>query len=55
MAFAAPDLQSKRWMLRVKAREVFARTWCGIDLYVLNTRPKFPGPPEPILLSATKP
>lgn len=51
VAFAAPDLQSKRWTLRVKAREVLARVLCGLDLYVLRTQPKFPGPPEPITLA----
>ncbi len=54
VAFAAPDLKSMRWSLRVKAREVLARGWCGIDLYVLHRGPKFPGPPEPILLSANR-
>ncbi len=53
VAFAAPDLKSMRWSLRVKAREALARAWCGIDLYVLHRGPKFPGPPEPILISAT--
>jgi SanA protein len=51
VAFAAPDLKA-RWSVRVKAREVLARAWCAIDLYVLNRNPKFPGPPETILLSA---
>jgi SanA protein len=51
VAFAAPDL-SVRWSARVKAREVLARAWCALDLYVLNRGPKFPGPPEPIMLSA---
>lgn len=55
VAFAAPDLQSKRWTLRVKAREVLARVLCGLDLYVLRTQPKFPGPPEPIALARTRP
>jgi SanA protein len=55
VAFAAPDLQSARWTWRVKAREVLARAWCALDLYVLNRQPKFPGPPEPILLSANQP
>jgi len=50
VAFAAPDL-SARWSARVEARESLARVWCGLDLYVLNRRPKFPGPPEPIVLS----
>ncbi len=52
VAFAAPDLKSMRWSLRVKAREYLARAWCGIDLYVLHRDPKFSGPREPILLSA---
>jgi SanA protein len=53
VAFAAPDLKSARWTLRVKARECFARAWCGIDLYVLHRGPKFPGPREPIVLTAS--
>jgi SanA protein len=52
IAFAAPDLKSMRWSLRVKAREVFARAWCGVDLYLLHRAPKFSGPPEPILISS---
>ena len=52
VAFAAPDLKFARWALRVKAREVLARVWCGLDLYLLHRGPKFPGPPEPILLSS---
>ena len=54
VAFAAPDLGA-RWSARVKAREIAARAWCALDLYVLNRAPKFPGPREPILLSATTP
>lgn len=54
VAFAAPDLNA-RWSARVKVREVLARAWCALDLYVLDRRPKFPGPREPILLSAAKP
>lgn len=52
IAFAAPDLKAARWSLRVKAREILARCWCGVDLYLLHRRPKFPGPREPIRLSA---
>jgi SanA protein len=52
VAFAAPDL-SLRWSVRVKLREVLARAWCGIDLYVLHRGPRFPGPPEPIVVSST--
>ena len=55
VAFAAPDLQSRRWTWRMKAREALARTWCAVDLYVLNRQPKFPGPREPILLSVNQP
>lgn len=57
VAFAAPDL-SARWSARVKLRETLARTLCALDLYVLNRQPKFPGPPEKLLLaehSALKP
>lgn len=54
VAFAAPDLQSRRWMLRVKAREALARVLCGLDLYVFHTRPKFPGPSEPIVVASKK-
>lgn len=57
VAFAAPDL-SARWSARVKIRETLARTLCALDLYVLNRQPKFPGPPEKLLLaeySAPKP
>jgi len=48
VAFAAPDLRSVSWSLRVKAREVLARAWCTVDLFLLHRGPKFPGPPEPI-------
>lgn len=50
VAFAAPDL-SVRWSARVKARESLARVLCGMDLYLWHRSPKFPGPPEPILLA----
>jgi SanA protein len=52
VAFAAPDVNSARWSLRVKCREYFARAWCGVDLYVLNRGPKFPGPREPIFTAS---
>lgn len=52
VAFAAPDL-SIRWSARVKAREALARVWCAVDLYVLRRDPKFPGPPETLVLTAT--
>jgi SanA protein len=52
IAFAAPDVPLASWSVRVKAREHLARVLCAADLYLLNRRPKFPGPPEPILLSS---
>ena len=54
VAFAAPDL-SLRWSARVRAREALARVLCGLDLYVLRTQPKFPGPSEPLVLTASNP
>lgn len=51
VAFAAPD-PGFRWSAKVKARELLARTWCGLDLFVLDREPRFPGPREPILLSS---
>ena len=53
VAFAAPDVPLAGWSMRVQAREILARVWCAADLHVFNRRPKFPGPPEPIILSAT--
>lgn len=55
VAFAAPDVESRRWSWRVKAREQAARVWCGIDLYVLHRGPKFSGPKEPMVLTAITP
>jgi SanA protein len=55
IAFAAPDLSSRRWTVRVKTREAFACVLCGLDLYVLRTQPKFPGPSEPLVLTASNP
>ena len=55
IAFAAPDLSSRRWTVRVKTREAFARVLCGLDLYLLRTEPKFPGPPERLVLTASNP
>jgi SanA protein len=52
VAFAAPDVPLATWAVRAKARENLARVLCAVDLYVLNRSPKFPGPPEPILLSS---
>ncbi len=53
VAFAAPDVQSRRWTWRVKAREQLARVACALDLYVLHRSPKFSGPKEPIVLTAS--
>jgi len=55
VAYAASDLTSKRWTVRVKVREAFARVLCGLDLYVLGTQPKFSGPREPLVLTANHP
>jgi SanA protein len=52
VAFAAPDVPLASWSVRVKARESLARVLCAADLYLLHRSPKFPGPPEPILLSS---
>jgi SanA protein len=52
VAFAAPDVKSARWSLRVKVREVFATAWCGVELHLLHKGPRFSGPPEPILTAA---
>ena len=53
VAFAAPDVPSRRWAWRVKAREQLARVACALDLYVLHRGPKFSGPKEPIILTAS--
>ncbi|MEO6034170.1 MAG: ElyC/SanA/YdcF family protein [Verrucomicrobiota bacterium] len=54
VAFAAPDVDSRRWSWRVKAREHLARAWCAMDLYVLHRGPKFDGPKEPIIVTASR-
>ena len=51
VAFSAPDVKLAGWALRADAREQLARAWCAMDLYVLHRGPKFPGPPEPIVLT----
>lgn len=55
IAFAAPDLTSRRWTVRVKIREALAQVRCGLDLYLLHTEPKFPGPAAPLNLTASNP
>jgi SanA protein len=52
IAFAAPDVALKSWSWRAELREQFARSWCGVDLYLLHRGPKFLGKQEPILVSA---
>ncbi|CAN5218677.1 hypothetical protein BH09BAC5_BH09BAC5_29830 [soil metagenome] len=36
------------YAMKTMIREYFARVKAVLDIYVLNTQPKFPGPPEPI-------
>lgn len=55
IAFAAPDVSLKSWSLRADVRERLARGWCAVDLYLLHRGPKFPGPKEPVILSAATP
>jgi len=55
VAFAAPDVNRAAWSLRAKAREYLARAWCAVDLYALHRGPKFAGPREPIVISASEP
>ena len=38
----------ERYGLKTSIREYFARVKAVLDIYVLKTQPKFPGPPEPI-------
>ncbi|MGC9493547.1 SanA/YdcF family protein [Vibrio genomosp. F10] len=39
------------WGVKVRLREVFARAKAFLDLYIINTQPKFLGPKEPIVNS----
>lgn len=41
---------TRRHRFQMRAREALARTRAVIDMCVLGTQPKFPGPPEPIVL-----
>jgi SanA protein len=50
VAFCARDVESSEFRLRNFVREVGARIMAVLDLYILRTRPRFPGPPEPINL-----
>lgn len=45
VALNAKDVPGSRMTI---AREYLARVKAVLDIYVLNTQPKFPGPPEPI-------
>lgn len=55
VAFAAPDVAEMCWPLEAKFREVFARAWCGLDLYIWNRGPKLLGAPQPLTLSTNLP
>jgi SanA protein len=45
VAFNAQDVPS-RYSIRTSIREYFARVKAVMDIYVLRTQPKFPGPKE---------
>ncbi len=47
VGFNAKDVPN-RYGLKTMLREYLARVNAILDVYVLNTEPKFPGPPEPI-------
>ncbi len=47
IGFNAKDVPD-RYGLKTAVREYFARVKAILDVYVLNTEPKFPGPAEPI-------
>jgi SanA protein len=55
VAYCARDVEAPEFRLRNAAREVVARAMAVVDLYILRTRPRFPGPPEPIDLEANRP
>jgi SanA protein len=50
IGFCAEDI-ALRYGLKTQIREAFARVKAVLDLYVLNTRPKFLGPKESIRLN----
>lgn len=50
-AYCARDVRDQGWRLRQLTREALARAWMILDVHVLGTRPKFPGPYEPIELA----
>jgi SanA protein len=47
VGFNAQDVP-EGYGLKTSIREYFARVKAVLDIYVLKTQPKFPGPPEPI-------
>ncbi len=49
VGFNAQDVPN-RYGFKTMLREYFARVKAILDIYVLNTQPKFPGPAEPIKL-----
>ncbi|HET6991299.1 MAG TPA: ElyC/SanA/YdcF family protein [Bacteroidia bacterium] len=49
VGFNAEDVPEK-YSIKTRIREYFARVKAVLDIYVLGTQPKFPGPPEPIKL-----
>ena len=50
-AYCARDVRQRGWQLRQVAREAAARAWMLADVHVFRTRPRFPGPYEPIELA----
>jgi len=49
VAYSAPGVDPP-WYSQSYIREVFARVKAVLDLFVLNTRPKFLGSPEPVVV-----
>ncbi|MEZ9938017.1 vancomycin high temperature exclusion protein [Vibrio breoganii] len=48
ICLGVPSPKPRSWF-NVRVREVFARIKAMLDVYVMNTQPKFLGPQEPIL------
>jgi SanA protein len=46
VALNAQDVRHRFFIGRTKLREYFARVAALLDIYVLGTKPKFPGPPQ---------
>jgi SanA protein len=47
VGFNAKDVPGN-YGFKTSVREYFARAKAVLDIYLLHTKPKFPGPPEPI-------